>query len=82
MREGTGLGNWTLFCPVYPMPLDLGMCGGFPMSATGMEQVSIFIAYSPNRLWLQMVKSENAVVFLSVDSKLTDIDTMVLPRLL
>lgn len=52
MREGTGLGNWTLFCPVYPMPLDLEMCGGFPMSATGMEQVSIFIAYSPNRLWL------------------------------
>lgn len=46
MREGTGLGNWTLFCPVYPMPLDLGMCGGFPMSATGMERVSIFIAYS------------------------------------
>lgn len=46
MREGTGLGNWTLFCPVYPMPLDLEMCGGFPMSATGMEQVSIFIAYS------------------------------------
>lgn len=45
MREGTGLGNWTLFCPVYPMPLDLGMCGGFLMSATGMEQVSIAGAF-------------------------------------
>lgn len=46
MREGTGLGNWTLSCPVYPMQLDLGMCGGFLMSATGMEQVSIVRAFN------------------------------------
>lgn len=51
-REGTGLGNWISFCPVYPMQLDLGMCGGFLMSATGMEQVSIKLLYIAYRWYI------------------------------